>query len=222
MLSTFNGEHLLNCATPPAGCCRTHLTSCRILAIFSRQPPTRQRRNRKPITRWTAPPMTSLPVIFSLIFLSTATSSPSPGVSDLIFPAESALKPSTRELTGGSPLLPPPAADPCYDDTTGAPRQCLPPFVNAAFGRPVVASSTCGDPATRLPVSLLRAVWNGWMKGNSRRYVNFLASERRCRPVRRMKRQNDARQFVEIGETLIRRSKSQILTRNYGRSPANR
>ncbi|XP_055384859.1 netrin-B [Condylostylus longicornis] len=32
--------------------------------------------------------------------------------------------------------------DPCYDDDK--PRKCIPDFVNAAFGSPVVASSTCG------------------------------------------------------------------------------
>lgn len=32
--------------------------------------------------------------------------------------------------------------DPCYDDNRS--RQCLPPFVNAAFNQPVQASSTCG------------------------------------------------------------------------------
>ncbi|XP_045496124.1 netrin-1-like isoform X2 [Colias croceus] len=32
--------------------------------------------------------------------------------------------------------------DPCYED--GRPRRCIPDFVNAAFGNPVVASSTCG------------------------------------------------------------------------------
>ncbi|XP_026733452.1 netrin-1-like isoform X4 [Trichoplusia ni] len=32
--------------------------------------------------------------------------------------------------------------DPCYED--GRPRRCIPDFVNAAFGAPVVASSNCG------------------------------------------------------------------------------
>ncbi|XP_050351710.1 netrin-1-like isoform X2 [Nymphalis io] len=32
--------------------------------------------------------------------------------------------------------------DPCYED--GRPRRCIPDFVNAAFGNPVVASSICG------------------------------------------------------------------------------
>jgi len=36
--------------------------------------------------------------------------------------------------------------DPCYDEERGdeAARRCLPDFVNAAFGREVAASSTCG------------------------------------------------------------------------------
>ncbi|KFB38892.1 AGAP000225-PA-like protein [Anopheles sinensis] len=33
--------------------------------------------------------------------------------------------------------------DPCYDEDR--PRRCLPDFVNAAFGMPIVASSTCGQ-----------------------------------------------------------------------------
>ncbi|KAK9753617.1 Laminin EGF domain [Popillia japonica] len=33
-------------------------------------------------------------------------------------------------------------SDPCYDD--GRPRKCIPDFINAAFGQPVKASSTCG------------------------------------------------------------------------------
>ena len=42
-------------------------------------------------------------------------------------------------------------SDPCYDDHTqrsdaAHPQRCLPDFVNAAFGRRVVASSTCGLP----------------------------------------------------------------------------
>lgn len=33
-------------------------------------------------------------------------------------------------------------ADPCYEE--GRPRRCIPDFVNAAFGAPVLASSVCG------------------------------------------------------------------------------
>lgn len=36
-----------------------------------------------------------------------------------------------------------PDHDPCYD-TTGRPVRCVPDFINAAFGKPVIASSTCG------------------------------------------------------------------------------
>ncbi|XP_017713849.1 PREDICTED: netrin-3 [Rhinopithecus bieti] len=43
------------------------------------------------------------------------------------------------------PLAP---ADPCHDEG-GAPRGCVPGLVNAALGREVLASSTCGRPATR-------------------------------------------------------------------------
>ena len=39
------------------------------------------------------------------------------------------------------------ASDPCYDDEDGRPKRCQPDFVNAAFGRQVVASSTCGSPS---------------------------------------------------------------------------
>lgn len=35
-----------------------------------------------------------------------------------------------------------PPADPCYDEDR--PRRCIPDFVNAAFGAPITASSTCG------------------------------------------------------------------------------
>lgn len=35
-----------------------------------------------------------------------------------------------------------PSDDPCYDEK-GGPKQCIPDFVNAAFGQEVVASSTC-------------------------------------------------------------------------------
>ena len=33
--------------------------------------------------------------------------------------------------------------DPCYFN--GRPKYCVPDFINAAFGKPVVASSTCGQ-----------------------------------------------------------------------------
>lgn len=38
--------------------------------------------------------------------------------------------------------------DPCYDET-GKPTRCIPDFVNAAFNKEVVASSTCGSPPSR-------------------------------------------------------------------------
>ncbi|XP_066498141.1 netrin-1b [Hoplias malabaricus] len=38
--------------------------------------------------------------------------------------------------------------DPCYDEN-GRARRCIPDFVNAAFGREVRASSTCGSPPAR-------------------------------------------------------------------------
>lgn len=37
-----------------------------------------------------------------------------------------------------------PPKDPCYNDQ-GDPVRCVPDFINAAFGKPVVASSTCGS-----------------------------------------------------------------------------
>jgi len=37
-------------------------------------------------------------------------------------------------------------SDPCHDED-GGPKRCQPDFVNAAFGRQVVASSTCGSPS---------------------------------------------------------------------------
>ena len=40
-------------------------------------------------------------------------------------------------------------SDPCHDNETDKPKQCVPDFVNAAYGIPVVSSSTCGSPPTR-------------------------------------------------------------------------
>jgi netrin receptor unc-5 len=40
-------------------------------------------------------------------------------------------------------------ADPCHDDQTDKPKQCVPDFVNAAYGAPIVASSVCGSPPSR-------------------------------------------------------------------------
>jgi hypothetical protein len=38
------------------------------------------------------------------------------------------------------------SSDPCYDRLTGKPQRCIPNFENVAYGRRVVASSTCGAP----------------------------------------------------------------------------
>lgn len=37
------------------------------------------------------------------------------------------------------------AMNECYNPKTNDPQVCLPPFVNAAFGKPVVATNTCGQ-----------------------------------------------------------------------------
>ena len=36
-----------------------------------------------------------------------------------------------------------PDHDPCYD-SVGRPQRCMPDFINAAFGKPMITSSTCG------------------------------------------------------------------------------
>ncbi|XP_005081688.1 netrin-3 isoform X2 [Mesocricetus auratus] len=51
----------------------------------------------------------------------------------------------TAALSPGLPAT----ADPCYDEA-GEPRCCIPGLVNAALGREVLASSTCGRPANRV------------------------------------------------------------------------
>src|SRR5205814_531494 len=45
-----------------------------------------------------------------------------------------------------------PPPDPCYDELGNA-RRCIPDFVNAAFGKEVKASSTCGTPPSRYCVT---------------------------------------------------------------------
>ncbi|VDN19670.1 unnamed protein product [Gongylonema pulchrum] len=37
-----------------------------------------------------------------------------------------------------------PDHDPCYD-SVGRPVRCIPDFINAAFGKPITASNTCGQ-----------------------------------------------------------------------------
>nr|XP_060620473.1 netrin-1 isoform X2 [Anolis sagrei ordinatus] len=52
---------------------------------------------------------------------------------------------------GGGGAAPAPQPDPCYDET-GQARRCIPDFVNAAFGKEVRVSSTCGRPPSRFCV----------------------------------------------------------------------
>ena len=56
--------------------------------------------------------------------------------------------------------------DPCYRDDGSATR-CIPDFINAAYQRQIVASSTCGDP----PVNFCRQ-----HSYNQRRYNNVSES----------------------------------------------
>jgi hypothetical protein len=44
-------------------------------------------------------------------------------------------------------------ADPCYDDSGEKPRRCIPDFVNAAFGKHVESSSTCGSPPVKVKIT---------------------------------------------------------------------
>ncbi|XP_076065177.1 netrin-1-like [Oratosquilla oratoria] len=43
--------------------------------------------------------------------------------------------------------------DPCYDNGGTTPKKCIPDFINAAFGREVDSSSTCGKPPSRYCVT---------------------------------------------------------------------
>lgn len=68
-------------------------------------------------------------ISFALLVLGTLTSAgPSPVADNYI-----------KMFSAQSP------ADPCYDEDR--PRRCIPDFVNAAFGSPITASSTCGTKA---------------------------------------------------------------------------
>ena len=61
---------------------------------------------------------------------------------------------TAKSMPGSLPVSDPlPFVDPCYDGHD-RPRRCVPDFVNAAFGRTVTATSTCGSPPSRLPASL--------------------------------------------------------------------
>lgn len=64
---------------------------------------------------------------------------------------------------GGGGLVPG-GPDPCYD-RDGRPQRCTPDFVNAAFGRQVVATSTCdgndGRPVRHCPLSSAGTVGDG-------------------------------------------------------------
>ncbi|XP_077979768.1 netrin-1-like [Glandiceps talaboti] len=51
-------------------------------------------------------------------------------------------------VRGFGSIIQPMNLDPCYDEN-GNPKRCIPDFVNAAFGKPVKASSTCGSPPSR-------------------------------------------------------------------------
>jgi len=57
--------------------------------------------------------------------------------------------PAAGPLLPASLPLPPTAVeqvDPCYDqEAEASPRRCAPDFVNAAFGRQIRATSTCGE-----------------------------------------------------------------------------
>lgn len=59
------------------------------------------------------------------------------GISSESIASESSSEIFTKMFSGQ-----PDPADPCYDEDR--PRRCIPDFVNAAFERPVIASSTCG------------------------------------------------------------------------------
>ena len=56
-----------------------------------------------------------------------------------------------------------PDRDPCYD-SAGRPVSCVPDFINAAFGKPVVASSTCGAGGKPSRFCLMEEAPDGMMR----------------------------------------------------------
>ena len=88
-------------------------------------------------------------VLLLIIFVAVSTSSPT--LLDRFAAAFQQQPPATGTgpvLSASLPL--PPATvdevDPCYDlDDGGSARRCATGFVNAAFGRQIWASSTCGE-----------------------------------------------------------------------------
>lgn len=84
--------------------------------------------------------------VIALSFFSRTSSSPAPvaaapsfigGGSQISLLGSLGAKPASSSSAG---------SDPCYDEDGGS-KRCQPDFVNAAFGRQVVASSTCGSPS---------------------------------------------------------------------------
>ncbi len=89
-----------------------------------------------------------------VIFSSTSHSSVSaafaaPSIDDKFKPAESWNSgPAPVSVSApGSSSSTSDSDDKCFDEKLKKPIACVPHFVNAAYGLPVVASSTCGDPA---------------------------------------------------------------------------
>ncbi|OQV20739.1 Netrin unc-6 [Hypsibius exemplaris] len=83
--------------------------------------------------------------IVNNILTSGGPSSNSDSFLSKLFVAPSSVLSSSKSPAQNAPT---PASDPCYD-SFGKPRRCITDFVNAAFGKEVQASSTCGTPPTR-------------------------------------------------------------------------
>lgn len=61
----------------------------------------------------------------------------------IVLVALTVLAPSVKSHKFYNSFLTKSSVDPCFDEDR--PKKCLPDFVNAAFGQPVEASSTCGE-----------------------------------------------------------------------------